>query len=65
VLLKSCDKLYNDVIQMLDDEGLKYQDSVVSSSGRNFVKMLTEVLWYTDGYQETIKSKVFLFQTTF
>jgi len=53
------DKLYNDVIQMLDDEGLKYPASVVSSSGRDFVKTLTEVLWYIDGHQETIKKQSF------
>ena len=40
---------------MLDDEGLKFPASVVSSSGRDFVKTLTEVLWYIDGHQETIK----------
>jgi len=44
---------------MLDDEGLKFPASVVSSFGRNFVKTLTEVLWYIDGHQETVKKQSF------
>jgi len=53
------DKLYNDIIQMLNDEKLKFPASSVSSSGKNFVKTLSDLLWYIDGHQGTITKQGF------
>jgi len=57
------DKLYKDIIQMLNDEKLKFTASSVSYPGKNFVKTLSDLLWYIDGHQ--LQSKAFLFQLIF
>ena len=39
------DKLYNAVVENLKNRGLQWRSDEVESSGVNFVKSLTEVLW--------------------
>ena len=44
---------------MLNDENLRFPASSVSSSGKNFVRMLSDLLWYIDGHQGTITKQGF------
>jgi len=53
------DKLYNDIIQMLNDEKFKFLANSVGSSGKNFVKTFTDLLWCIDGHQGTITKQGF------
>ena len=48
------DELYNDVLQMLNEENLLFIDVI---AGKNFVKTLVECLWYLDGHHETLKKQ--------
>ena len=49
------DKLYNDLICLLDGKGLKWSDGEVSS-GKSFLSTQMSVLWYIDGH-ETLSSR--------
>ena len=51
------DKLYNAVVENLKNRGLQWRSDEVESSGVNFVKSLTEVLWYIDGHHATFSSR--------
>ena len=51
------DKMYNDVVEMLNEENLLFPGVEVNSSGKNFVKTMVECLWYVDGHHEKFKKQ--------
>jgi len=51
------DKLYNAVVENLRQCGLQWRSDEVESIGVNFVKSLTEVLWYIDGHHDTFSTR--------
>ena len=67
-LIQECngnDRLYNGVLENLKQRGLQWRPDEVESSGVNFVKSLTEVLWYIDGHHSTLSSRGFLIPPSF
>ena len=50
------DKLYNDLICLVDGMGLKWQSGEVNS-GKFFLTTLTNALWYIDGHHESLVSR--------
>ena len=50
------DKLYNDLISLVDGMGLKWQSGEVKS-GKSFLITLTNTLWYIDGHHESLSSR--------
>ena len=47
------DKLFNTLIDYLENHGLFWRADEVDLLGVNFVKSLCEVLWYIDGHHDT------------
>lgn len=40
------DKLYNDILQYLEEKNISWSSSVVSTTGKKFLKSLTDLLWH-------------------
>ena len=51
------DKLYNDVLRMLESRNLKFPSTIVNSTGKNFVKTIVDCLWYIDGHHDSLKKQ--------
>ena len=51
------DKLFNAVVDLLEEQKLSYSPAEAESSGQNFVKMLTDCLWHIDGHHDTLKKQ--------
>ena len=51
------DKLYNAVVENVKHHGLQWRSDEVESIDVNFVKSLTEVLWYIDGHHDSFSSR--------
>lgn len=49
------DKLYNDIIDLLAENKLRWTDP--TSHGAAFVKKLCDVLWYIDGHHNTLSER--------
>ena len=43
------DKLFNDVVDFMEGEGMSWRGGEADSSGRKFVSVLVDCLWYIDG----------------
>ena len=46
------DKLYNDLLHLLESKKLKLQSSEIHSFGERLLKALRDTLWYIDGHHE-------------
>jgi len=57
------DKLFNDIIDLLDKFGLKWTDPTVH--GASFVQKLCNVLWYLDGHHATLAERGSKIPSTF
>ena len=51
------EKLFNSVVDLLEEQKLLYSPAEAESSGQNLVKMLTDCLWHTDGHHDTLKKQ--------
>ena len=51
------DKLFNALVDYLEEHGLFWRADEVDSFGVNFVKSLCEVLWYIDGHHDTLHGR--------
>lgn len=49
--------LRNDFIQYLQENGVGWTPSVVSTTGENFVKILTSTLWYLDPHHKQFEER--------
>lgn len=49
--------LQKDVLIWLEDKGLGWSRCTAESTGSNFVRALTDVLWYLDGHFATLASR--------
>ena len=49
-------KLRNDVLDLLDQNGMVFKHSEVASVGEQLVQVLINTLWYVDGHHEGLKS---------
>ena len=51
------DELENSIINFLKDNNLGWSAAYVKACGDRFVEILTEVLWYLDGHQNTLDAR--------
>jgi len=51
------DKLFNALIDYLEEHGLFWRADEVDSFGTNFVKSLCDVLWYIDNHHNTFSDR--------
>ena len=49
--------LYNDIIAVLENHGIKWKSSEVDGSGVHLVSSLTECLWYIDGHHHVFMNQ--------
>ena len=59
------DKLYNAIVDCLKQKCLQWRSDEVDTLGVNFVKSLTEVLWYIDGHHATFSSRGYHIPSSF
>lgn len=59
------DRLYNSIIHYLDEHNLKWSASEVPSYGKNFLKSLTDLLWYIDGQHDRFNNQSCLIPKVF
>ena len=57
------DRINNKVVELLEQKQLGWISSYISTTGRKFVDLFTEVLWYIDGCHKTLEGLGFLFHT--
>ena len=51
------DRMKNKVIDLLEQKRLGWSASYVTTTGRKFVDLLTDVLWYLDGCHKTFEGR--------
>ena len=51
------DKLFNDLIHLLEAKQLFYSPTEAESSGHNLVKVFTDLLWHIDGHHTTLRDQ--------
>ena len=51
------DKLFNGIVDLLDEQKLSYSPAEAESSGQNLVRVLTDCLWHIDGHHETLEKQ--------
>ena len=61
----SKDKLRNQFIDLLEEQKLGWSNDTVESTGKKFVNVLTDILWYVDGYEQTITTTHDVHQSLF
>ena len=50
------DRLFNDIVKMLDQKGLKFSSGQFDS-GKSYITTLTSALWYIDQHPSTLASR--------
>lgn len=48
------DKLYNDVLKVLEENNVSFPGSEIKSSGQTFMRALVDCLWYLDGHHDAL-----------
>ena len=51
------DRLYNEIIHLLESKKLSWHGDTVNTHGRHFVCTLTDVLWYLAGHHDTLQKQ--------
>ena len=51
------DRLYNSVLRLFERKELRWRSDTASTHGTRFVRTLTNVLWYIDGYRDVLKKQ--------
>ena len=51
------DRMNNKVVELLEQKQLGWISSYINTTGRKFVDLLTEVLWYIDGCHKTLEGR--------
>jgi hypothetical protein len=54
-IISKKDKLYNDLINVLEQLSLGWINVSHESIGNNFINRLTDLLWYIDPHHEKLK----------
>ena len=53
----SKDRMKNKLIESLEQKQLGWSPDCVQTTGRNFLDLMTDVLWYTDRHAKTLESR--------
>lgn len=51
------DKLKNKFIDFLNEEGVGWSADCVETTGKKFVGVMTDILWYLDGHEKTLMDR--------
>ena len=51
------DKLKNAFVTLLDEQGLGWSPDSVETTGKKFVDVMADVLWYLDGHEKTLMDR--------
>ena len=51
------DRLYNDVLKMLEENNVAFPGVEVKTSGQAFLRAIVDCLWYLDGHHDALKKQ--------